>query len=184
MRTIAFILLGALLTWATASASSETSAVSPYAGQEKRQIKSLSAKDIDDLKNGRGWGFAKAAELNRYPGPLHVLELEGRMRLTKAQKDRIETVYAAMNSTARKLGAQFLEAEAALNAAFADGSIDPDRLESLTMAVAQRRGALRAAHLRAHLEMREILSDKQIALYDRLRGYAAGRVRGSAHEHK
>ena len=45
---------------------------SPYAGQENRQIKSLSANDIQELKRGGGWGLAKAAELNGLPGPAQV----------------------------------------------------------------------------------------------------------------
>ncbi|MBT3972460.1 MAG: hypothetical protein HOE99_01485, partial [Acidiferrobacteraceae bacterium] len=49
---------------------------SPYVGQETRVIKSLSAEDIDDLINGRGWGLAKPAELNGVPGPAHLLEMQ------------------------------------------------------------------------------------------------------------
>ena len=41
---------------------------SKYAGEEKRVIKSLSETDIEELKNGKGWGLAKAAELNTVPG--------------------------------------------------------------------------------------------------------------------
>jgi hypothetical protein len=48
---------------------------SPYAGQETRRIKSLSEQDIDELRQGRGWGLAKAAELNGLPGPAHLLEM-------------------------------------------------------------------------------------------------------------
>jgi len=45
----------------------------PYAGQEKRQISSLSQQDVDDLLGGKGWGLAKPAELNGYPGPAHEI---------------------------------------------------------------------------------------------------------------
>jgi len=48
---------------------------SPYAGQEKRSIKALSQAQIENFLSGAGMGFAKAAELNHYPGPKHVLEL-------------------------------------------------------------------------------------------------------------
>src|SRR5687767_11125254 len=51
------------------------SADSPYVGQEDRAIKALDAKDVDGLLAGSGMGYAKAAELNGYPGPMHVLEL-------------------------------------------------------------------------------------------------------------
>jgi hypothetical protein len=49
---------------------------SKYAGEEKREIKSLSATDIEELQNGKGWGLAKAAELNGIPGPVHLLEMK------------------------------------------------------------------------------------------------------------
>jgi len=48
---------------------------SPYAGQENRTIKALSQGEIKNFLSGAGMGFAKAAELNHYPGPKHVLEL-------------------------------------------------------------------------------------------------------------
>ena len=40
------------------------SAESPYAGEESRAIKSLSASEIQALRQGHGMGYAKAAELN------------------------------------------------------------------------------------------------------------------------
>ena len=47
----------------------------PYAGQQARAIKALSDDDIAALRKGEGMGVAKAAELNGYPGPAHVLVL-------------------------------------------------------------------------------------------------------------
>ena len=47
----------------------------PYAGLEVRSIKALPEQQIADLRAGRGMGLALAAELNGYPGPMHVLEL-------------------------------------------------------------------------------------------------------------
>lgn len=40
----------------------------PYAGMQTREVKSLSAQDIMDLREGRGWGLALPAELNGRPG--------------------------------------------------------------------------------------------------------------------
>ena len=48
---------------------------SAYAGQQSREIKALSDQEVKDLQAGAGMGMAKAAELNRYPGPMHALEL-------------------------------------------------------------------------------------------------------------
>jgi hypothetical protein len=55
---------------------------SPYAGQEQRPIKALSDQEVAALLAGQGAGFAKAAELNGYPGPMHVLELADRLALS------------------------------------------------------------------------------------------------------
>ena len=44
----------------------------PYAGMEKREIKALSASERAALLEGQGMGLALAAELNGYPGPVHV----------------------------------------------------------------------------------------------------------------
>ena len=52
----------------------------PYAGQEARSIKALSDDDIAALRKGEGMGMAKAAELNGYPGPVHVLSLAAQRR--------------------------------------------------------------------------------------------------------
>jgi len=49
----------------------------PYARQQVRTIKSLSDEDIAALRKGEGMGMAKAAELNGYPGPAHVLDMAG-----------------------------------------------------------------------------------------------------------
>src|SRR6266540_3233648 len=58
----------AFATIALASPTHLAAQTSPYAGQQTREIKSLSAQDIDDLLNARGMALAKAAELNGYPG--------------------------------------------------------------------------------------------------------------------
>ena len=49
----------------------------PYAGQQVRTIKALSDDDIAALRKGEGMGMARAAELNGYPGPKHVLDSPG-----------------------------------------------------------------------------------------------------------
>lgn len=58
----------------------------PNAGQESYRIKSLSEAEVQNYLNGRGMGLAKPAELNRYPGPMHVLELAEKLQLSALQK--------------------------------------------------------------------------------------------------
>ncbi|NIN54376.1 MAG: hypothetical protein GTO38_03650, partial [Hydrogenophaga sp.] len=47
----------------------------PYAGLERREIKALAAEQVRAHLDGDGMALALAAELNAYPGPMHVLQL-------------------------------------------------------------------------------------------------------------
>jgi hypothetical protein len=51
---------------------------------------------VADLKAGRGMGLALPAELNGYPGPIHVLELSDKLGLSAEQKSRIEGLFESM----------------------------------------------------------------------------------------
>jgi Spy/CpxP family protein refolding chaperone len=174
MRFWKFVFVGILLSLAvTARAASDTSAT-PYAGQERRDIKTLSAKDIDDLVNGRGWGFAKAAELNGLPGPAHVLELKDKINLSPKQTAEIEALFARMKEKAVPLGRKLVSQERQLNEAFSTRNITPEALNAQLTEIARTRGALRFVHLSTHLQTPKILSHRQIASYNRLRGYDLG----------
>ena len=47
---------------------------------------------------GRGFGMAVAADQNGYPGPMHVLELKDRLRLTAEQEARAHELHAAVRA--------------------------------------------------------------------------------------
>lgn len=156
----------------------------PYAGEEARRIASLSEGDIAALLAGEGWGFAKAAELNGYPGPAHVLEHAEALRLDERQRERIDAIHAAMKARARDLGARYVAAEARLDDAFTGRAIDAATLAALTDEAAALRGELRHTHLAAHLETLPLLSRHQAMTYQRLRGYASsGGGGGGGHAH-
>jgi len=144
---------------------------SEYAGQEKRQIKTLSSNDIHELQNGNGWGLAKAAELNGVPGPKHLLEMQGEIRLTAEQVRQIEEIFAVMKNQAIPLGNNLIEAERALNLAFKKREIDDARLLKLLEDIASVRQQLRYIHLAAHLQTIPVLKEEQVRLYNELRGY-------------
>jgi Spy/CpxP family protein refolding chaperone len=154
---------------------------SPYAGQQSRSIKALSEEDIAALRNGDGMGMAKAAELNSYPGPRHVLALAKELRLTDAQADQTSMLHDRMSAAARPLGAELIDRERLLDGLFEKGEITPERLTTETSAIADIQGRLRAVHLAAHLETRAILTPEQMAQYDKLRGYA--KTGTSSHDH-
>lgn len=173
-RLTAAVLLAGL----PAAAQTETS---PYAGLEGREIKALSAEEIEALLDGAGMGFAMAAELNRYPGPKHVLELAGELGLSAEQRAATERVFEEMRTEARALGAELVEGERQLDCLFRAGEVSGETLDRQVAAIAALRGRLRAAHLRAHLRMREILSADQVARYVELRGYESAGQGPAAH---
>ncbi len=143
----------------------------PYKGQETRAISSLSDSDVQQLLAGGGWGFAKPAELNGYPGPAHVLELANEMKLTKDQHRRIEDIFKAMQTRAKQLGKKYVAAERAVSQSFRDGSVTAASMQKLLQASGDIRIALRAAHLVAHLQTTKLLTKPQIEKYNLLRGY-------------
>ena len=145
----------------------------PYAGQQARPIKALSDYDVAALRNGEGMGMAKAAELNGYPGPKHVLDLARQLQLTDGQRRRVQAIFDRMSAAAKPLGGELIAQEQALDQLFAKGDITPDRLAAATAAIAELQGRLRAVHLSAHVETRALLNPDQIARYEQLRGYGA-----------
>ncbi|MBR1198075.1 periplasmic heavy metal sensor [Bradyrhizobium sp. AUGA SZCCT0240] len=156
-----------------ALASTAAMAQSPYAGMQGRSIKALSAQQIDDLRAGRGMGLALAAELNGYPGPMHVLELSDKLALSAAQKQRIQTLFETMKAEATPIGLSLIEQESALDRQFAGRSITSDALREATTKIGQTQAELRNAHLKYHLETAQILSPDQMKQYAQLRGYAS-----------
>lgn len=173
MKTLFLTFLLAGIMVCGSMAQQHQSHQSQYKGQEARAIKSLSESDIEELKEGKGWGVAKAAELNGYPGPAHVLELKDDLELTSDQIQKTENLFQRMQAEAIKLGHKFIEAEWALTNAFSDKTISAEQLDSLVTASTEQRGALRVVHLSAHLEMMDILSEGQIRKYNDLRGYTS-----------
>jgi hypothetical protein len=163
--------LFAVLAIVAATATSSAQTASPYTGQEQRAIKALSEEEIRDLLEARGMGLAKAAELNSYPGPLHVLQLAAQLGLSDAQRKATDSLYANMRQRALSIGRQIIEAERTLDRAFVNGAIEPATLRSQTGAIASLQGELRAVHLEAHLAQRALLTPEQITRYDVLRGY-------------
>jgi Spy/CpxP family protein refolding chaperone len=144
---------------------------SPYVGEQTREIKSLSTNDISALQTGAGMGYAKAAELNGYPGPMHVLELAGPLKLSQAQRTASEMLLLQHKTRARLMGVQLIDAERALDAAFISKQIDASSIAALTASIGALQATLRAEHLQTHLLQTALLDPQQIASYQRLRGY-------------
>lgn len=149
-------------------------AASSYAGQEQREIKALSPQEIHSYRIGEGMGYAKAAELNHYPGPKHVLGLAKELGLSADQIARSEQIRARMLGEAVRLGSAIVEKEGGLDRLFGGGTANAETLAKATKEIAALQGELRAVHLLAHIEMKQVLTPAQITHYDTLRGYAKG----------
>jgi hypothetical protein len=145
-------------------------AESPYAAAGSAEVQTLTAAEVAGLLEGEGMGLALPAELNGFPGPRHVLELADPLGLTPEQEERTRVVFDAMRARALELGRAIVDAEKALDAAFAEGQ-PAASLEARVMDVARLRGELRWVHLRAHFEVADILTRHQRHQYHGLRGY-------------
>jgi Spy/CpxP family protein refolding chaperone len=146
-------------------------AASAYAGLEQRAVKALSEQQVADLKAGRGMGLSLPAELNGYAGPAHVVELADALRLSDEQRTKANALFAAMKAETIPLGERIIAEETALERLFAEKRATQIAVNAATARVASAQGDLRAAHLRYHLTMTELLSPEQIARYAELRGY-------------
>lgn len=175
VRTLAALVLVALVP-VTAVAQHGAGHESPYREQQAAGARGLSPKEIEDLRAGRGMGLARAAELNGYPGPRHVLDAAaaGTLPLTPEQTRSLQRVFEAMEREAQQLGARVIAEEQALEAAFRAGGVTEAELAERVRRVAAVQGELRQVHLRAHLATRALLTDAQVARYNEVRGYTAG----------
>lgn len=155
----------------------------PYAGQQAREVKSLSAEEVEQYLAGAGMGYAKPAELSSYPGPMHVLELADKLVLTPEQGKRTQALMDAHKAEARAIGAKRVEAERALDALFAKRTMDEGALGRAVRAAAALEGEYRLSHLETHRRMRALLTEEQVARYNHLRGYGSGASHGHGRKH-
>jgi len=145
-----------------------------YADLEPAEGTALTAEEVAALRAGAGMGLALPAELNGYPGPLHVLELADRLDLTPEQHRAVEAVREEMLTEARRLGEEVVGMERHLAGVFRSGNADAAAVRRITRHLGETRGALQAVHLEAHLTTLELLEPGQVEAYQVARGYASG----------
>jgi Spy/CpxP family protein refolding chaperone len=170
----------AALSFVVPCALAETSA---YAGQEARDIKALAPDEVDAYMAGKGFGLAKAAELNGYAGPAHVLELSEKLALTADQRARTQVLFDSMQAKAVRSGRELVERERRLDAMFSAGTITPDALAKALDEIGHLQAQVRRAHLEAHLAEAKILTPEQNVLYASLRGYGISAEGAQHHQH-
>ena len=126
--------------------------------RQKITLSALSKEDLKGLRRGHGTPFgdmAKAAELNGFPGPRHVLDLK-RNGLTSKQVSEIEEIYRKMNLLYIKVGAE-LVAKAFMDREFKEKRVNSKSLKKMIQSSAVKYSELRYIQLVAHLETAKIL---------------------------
>jgi Spy/CpxP family protein refolding chaperone len=151
----------------------QTTQSTPYSGEEQRLIKALSDDMIDGYRNGRGMGLAKAAELNHYPGPMHILQMKEKLRLSPEQIAILEKVFDQMHNETVPFGNSLIEQEQMLDSVFRTAKADSINVRQFTTRIGELQGKIRFAHLNAHITAQKILTAEQIAMYDKERGYVS-----------
>jgi len=107
------------------------------------------------------------------PGPAHLLDLKDEIPLSRDQVAAITDLYEDMRRRAVRHGQRLIELEEDLDRHFRNGTITESILRQKLTAIGRARADLRYVHLATHLETPKILSDRQTARYNRLRGYAS-----------
>lgn len=154
-------------------------AASPYARSDAYPgIQALTPQEVRDLREGNGMGLARAAELNGYPGPKHLLDMQTQIGLTPEQRDTVSRLYARMKERTTALGERVLVEEARLEEMFRTHTATPEALAAQVRAVESLRGELRLAHMATHLETLPLLTREQVARYNAMRGYDAASAGG------
>jgi Spy/CpxP family protein refolding chaperone len=143
---------------------------------------SASAQDREkQYLEGAGMGYARAAELNHFPGPMHVLELADQLKLTAEQRAATQALMDAHKAQARALGAEVVAAERELDHLFRGGKVDEAVLARVARTAAAVEGEYRLSHLETHRRMRGLLTADQVKRYDELRGYGSGKAQHHKH---
>jgi len=147
----------------------------PYAGQHERELKALSADEVKQYLSGAGMGYAKAAELNKFPGPMHALELADQLKLSGEQRAATQRLMDVHKTEASGLGTELVAAERELDVLFRSGKVDEAVLARAVRTAAALEGEYRLSHLETHRRMRALLTDEQVKRYDELRGYGSSK---------
>jgi Spy/CpxP family protein refolding chaperone len=144
-------------------------------------LKGLSGEEVSQYLSGAGMGYAKSAELNHFPGPMHVLELGERLGLSEQQRAATKQLMDTHKAEARAIGAKLVAAERALEQLFTKETVDQPTLAEGVRKASTLQGEYRLSHLETHRRMRKILTEEQVKHYDELRGYSSERP---AHQHR
>ena len=125
--------------------------------------------DKNSLLNPEDIDQAAYAEKNGYPGPKHVIDLADKLQLSEEQKGSVKRIYNEMETRAKELGQRIIDLEEELNKAFGDKLVVEKSIRNDVEQIGRLRGRLRSVYFLAHFKTRNVLNDKQVATYIKLR---------------
>ena len=160
------IIVAALLT--TGGALAQHGSQQHGQGQGHQAAKACIDEFNQVVGEGRGFGLGFAADQNGYPGPMHVLELKDRLRLTADQEAKVRELRAAVLADLPK-STRLLEAERRLERLFAQGAATEPAVRAAVVEVEQARTEVRLVHLLAHVRARDLLTEEQRRIYHEAR---------------
>jgi hypothetical protein len=109
----------------------------------------------------------KERQLAARRGESREIKALSEVEVAKAQQLKDSMKEAAI------LGAKLVDAERQLDLLFRQGEARDEIAKPLVQQIGQLQAEIRLVHLRAHLEMRKVLTADQINKYKQERGYAA-----------
>lgn len=125
--------------------------------------------DRDLLLGGGESGQERPAEVNGFPGPARVLELDKQLRLTDEQKKSLRAIADDMRKRAVELGKRIVGIEEELNEAFRTGMVNEQSIRDDAEQIGRLRGKLRTVRLTAHFRARKVLTAEQLSAYRNLK---------------
>ncbi len=125
--------------------------------------------DKESLEKSEGAGMASYADINGYPGPKHVLEMQEALKLTDDQIKDISAIIDEMSENARATGEIIIAKEQELELLFRLGKASESYTKQLATEIGSLRGTLGSVHLNAHIQAKSVLTKEQIATYMAMR---------------
>lgn len=122
--------------------------------------------DKESLENSEGAGMGMYADLNGYPGPKHILDMQEKLNLSEEQLKDIQSIFEAMKENAKTKGDAIIAGEIALEKLFSSGKATEAETKKLSREIGALRGELRAVHLVAHVQAKQILTEEQVVTYN------------------
>src|SRR5438128_9616536 len=159
LEVIAAVALAGLAAGATATRAQHAHGGASAPGHQVAQTCATEFEKV--VGEGRGFGLAFAADQNGYPGPMHVLELRDRLKLTSDQEAKTRDLMHAMFVESRPKSASLLDAEARLRRLFADHAADEATVRAAVAEVERARSEVGLVHLLTRVQTRDLLSEDQ-----------------------